>query len=226
MARFSISAAKARGFHHGFIVFFVAVSCLFLGTASSAQQVILQNDSVTDLGNATIQVGFLGGEKAAAWLTSSCDGNMVAVRILWLSSTGTAPDALEDSIVINDAGVFPNPGAELASISGPQLSDGFFNEFVLPAPVPVLLGATYVVSLVFDVSPPSTGPSVVTDIDGCQNGKNGLFAIPPGAWFSSCTLGVTGDFAIRAVVECGDDQPIFRDGFESGDTLMWLGTVF
>ncbi len=227
MTRFSISAAKVRGVHHGIFVFFVVVSCLFLGTSSSAQQVVLQNDSVTDFGNVTIQAGFVGGEKAAAWLTSSCDGSIVAVQILLLSTSGTAPDALEDSIKINDAGVFPIPGAvELASISGPQLSDGFFNEFLLPAPVPVLQGSTYVVTLVFDAAPLPNGPSVVTDTDGCQDGKNGIFAIPPVAWFSSCLLGVTGDFAIRAVVECDDNQLIFRDGFESGDTLMWLGTVF
>ena len=101
------------------------------------------------------------------------------------------------------------------------MSDGFLNEFVLPVPVVVQQGSTYVVSLEFDHAPLPTGPSVVTDLDGCQSGKNGIYAIPPGAWFSSCALGVTGDFAIRAVVECGDTGLIFQDGFESGDISMW-----
>ncbi len=223
MARFRISTAASCGFHHGLFVFFVALSCLFLGTSVSAQQVVLQNDSVTDFGNATIQAGFVGGEAASAWLTSSCAGSMVAVQILWLSTTGTGPDILEDSIVINNAGAFPNPGTQLALISGPLLSDGFFNEFALSVPVTVQLGSTYVVSLVFDDASPPTGPSVVTDTNGCQSGKNGIFAIPPAAWFSSCDLGVTGDFAIRAVVDCGGSDLIFQDGFESGDTSMWPG---
>ncbi len=199
----------------------MAVSCLLQGTTTSAQLVVLQNDSVTDFGNATIQAGFVGGEAASAWLTSSCDGSMIAVQILWLSTTGTGPDILEDSIVINNAGAFPNPGTELAWISGPLMRDGFFNEFTLPVPVTVHLGSTYVVSLVFDDAPPPTGPSVVNDTDGCQSGKNGIFAIPPAAWFSSCDLGVNGDFAIRAVVDCGESALIFQDGFESGDTSMW-----
>lgn len=223
MERFRISTAASCGIHCGLFIFFVAVNCLFLGASVSAQEVILQNDTVTDFGNATIQAGFVGGEAASAWLTSSCDGSMVAVQILWLSTTGTGPDILEDSIVINNAGAFPIPGDQLAWISGPLLSDGFVNEFVLPVPVTVHLGSTYVVSLVFDDAPPPTGPSVVTDINGCQGGKNGIFAIPPATWFSSCDLGVTGDFAIRAVVDCGGSALIFQDGFESGDTSMWPG---
>jgi hypothetical protein len=65
------------------------------------------------------------------------------------------------------------------------------------------------------------GPSVVTDNDGCQAGKNGIFAIP-GGWFSSCVLGVSGDFVIRAVVDCeAEVDSIFSDGFESGNTSAW-----
>ncbi len=221
MARSRISTTAPCGVHYRLFVFFVAVSYLFLGASAGAQQVVLQNDSVTDFGNANIQAGFVGGESAAAWLTSSCEGSMVAVQILWMSTTGTAPDELHDSIVISNVGAFPIPGAELVSISGPLLSDGFLNEFVLPVPVVVQQGSTYVVSLEFDHAPLPTGPSVVTDLDGCQSGKNGIYAIPPGAWFSSCALGVTGDFAIRAVVECGDTGLIFQDGFESGDISMW-----
>jgi hypothetical protein len=34
-------------------------------------------------------------------------------------------------------------------------------------------------------------------------------------------LGVSGDFVIRAVVECQAVDSIFSDGFESGDTSAW-----
>lgn len=112
----------------------------------------------------------------------------------------------------------------MAILSGPVLTDGYFNEFALPTAVPVLSGSVFVVSFVFLDSTPPLGPSVVTDVDGCQPGKNGVFAIPPSSWLNLCLFGVSGDLAIRAVVQC-DDALIFADGFQSGDTSAWSETV-
>ena len=203
----------------------LAVLCCLLPPGAGAQQVVVQNDSVTDFGQAVVQTGFVAGESAAAWLTSPCAGQIVTVQVAWLSATGTASDVLGDSITIFEAGTFPVPGSELASIIGPVMVDGYFNEFTLTTPVPVVLDEVFVVAFKFDQSPiPGYGPSVVTDTDGCQAGKNGIFAIPPSIWYNACTLGVTGDFAIRAVVDCVDPL-IFADGFESGNTTAWSGTV-
>ena len=44
------------------------------------------------------------------------------------------------------------------------------------------------------------GPSVVRDTDGCQSGKNVLYAIP-GGWLNFC-LFLSGDLAIRAIIDC------------------------
>ena len=44
------------------------------------------------------------------------------------------------------------------------------------------------------------GPSVVRDTNGCQSGKNVLYAIP-GGWMNFC-LFLQGDLAIRAIVDC------------------------
>jgi hypothetical protein len=89
------------------------------------------------------------------------------------------------------------------------MTDGALNEYrfldknlTQPIMVPVTAGQVFVVSFKFFNDPPPQGPSVVTDTDGCQAGKNGIFAIPPGQWFSSCALGVSGDFVIRAVIDC------------------------
>jgi len=180
----------------------VGVLALLLAAGAGGQEVTVQNDTVTDFGNATIQAGFVADESAAAWLTSPCAGDILRVQILWLSVTGGAPDTLGDSIRVFGAGAFPVPGAELSSLIGPILADGYFNEFTLDAPVPVDQGETFVVSFRFYESPPPQGPSVVTDTDGCQAGKNGIYAMPPGSWYNACALGVTGDFAIRAVVQC------------------------
>jgi hypothetical protein len=188
-------------------------------------QVVVQNDSIVDFSQAIIQAGFATSERASAWLTPSCSGEITAVRILWLSLSGGAGQTLGDSITISEAGAFPNPGAQLLQLSGPQMTDGAFNEFTIAPPIPVTAGQAFVVDFRFLQAPPVTGPSVVNDADGCQEGFNGIFAIPPSVWFSSCLLGVSGDFAIRAVVSCGASNTIFSDGFESGDTLAWSDVI-
>jgi hypothetical protein len=195
-------------------------------SAATAQQVVVQNDSVVNFAQVAIQAGFVANEQAAAWLTSPCDGDLINVQILWLSLTGGAPDVLHESIRISQAGTFPTPGGLSVELLGPLLQDGGFNEFTLPTPLPVSMNETFVVALRFLDPPPATGPSVVTDIDGCQTGKNGIFAIPPNLWLDACLLGVSGDFAIRATIQCGTTPAvIFSDGFESGDTSAWTAAV-
>lgn len=199
------------------------VACL-AATATAPTRggtVELKNDSVIDFGTVAIQSGFVADERGAAWLTSPCGGEIVSVRILWLSVAGGAPPVLGEWIRISEAGSFPTPGPVLLELLGPQMIDGGFNEFALAPTVPISAGQTVVVDFKFLTSPtPFQGPSLVTDIDGCQAGRNGIFAIPPSAWFSACALGVSGDFAIRALVAC-TLEGIFSDGFESGDTSAW-----
>jgi len=186
--------------HHAFLSV-LALLALYAFPAT-AQEVTVQNDNLFDFGQGAIQAGFVADERAAAWLTSPCEGDILRVQVLWLSFFGNAADSLEDSITVFDAGSFPVPGAVRAELVGPLMIDGGLNEFPLPVPLPVTAGEEFVVSFRFLNSPGPFGPSVVTDTDGCQAGKNGLFAIPPSQWFSSCDLGVGGDFVIRAVVDC------------------------
>ncbi|MGD2111694.1 MAG: IPTL-CTERM sorting domain-containing protein [Phycisphaerae bacterium] len=178
---------------------------------TTAIEVTVQNDSlaVGELGS--VQAGFVAGESAATWLTSPCDGNIVGVQVFWRSLTGTAPLSIEDSIKIFEAGTHPTPGALLETIGGPVMTDGVLNEFryldenqTIPLIVPVSSGQGFVVSFKFLNTPnPTEGPSVVTDADGCQFGKNGLDEITFG-WLDPCLLGVSGDFVIRTIVECGE----------------------
>ncbi len=187
-----------------------AILCvLLLATSAGAAEVVVKNDSVVDGSSAAIQAGFDSGESAAVWLTSPCSGNIVAVQIFWRSITGGTPPSLEDYITINSAGTFPIPGSTLAFLEGPVLNDNFLNEYryldednTVPISVPVNQGQTFAVVFRFASDPnPFFGPSLVTDSDGCQAGRNAINAIGIG-WISSCALGVSGDFFIRAVVDC------------------------
>ena len=178
-------------------------------SAAHAAEVTVQNDSLSAGDDGIIQAGFVAGESAASWLTSPCDGTIVAVQVFWRSLFGTTGQTLQDSVTIFNGGAFPTPGAVLTLIEGPVMTDSVINEFrfldennTIPLSVPVTNGQTFVVSFRFFETPnPVLGPSVVIDIDGCQAGKNTIDASGLG-WISSCLLGVTGDWVIRAVVEC------------------------
>jgi len=182
---------------------------LLLGPLAAAEEVVVKNDSLQNGGSGAIQAGFDPGESAAAWLTAPCDGNIVAVQVLWLSLLGGEPPSIEDSITIFASGSFPYPGASLEVLESPLMTDGYLNEFryldeqqQIPLSVPIAQGETFLVSFKFANDPnPYNGPSVVTDLDGCQYGKNGLYANGIG-WTNSCDWGVSGDWVIRAVIDC------------------------
>ena len=184
---------------------------LCLSGATAAAEVTVKNDSLTDFGTGTIQAGFVAGEKAASWLTSPCDGNVVAVQIYWASLTGGAPFSLQEAITIHRAGTYPIPGVVAEEILGPVLNDSFLNEYryldensTIPLLVPVASAETFVVALTFAEAPNPSGPSVVNDNDGAQPNRNAIYADLGDSfmWFPNTTLGVNGDWVIRAVVDC------------------------
>jgi uncharacterized repeat protein (TIGR01451 family) len=184
-----------------------------LAATAPANEVTVQNDSLTGGDAGTIQAGFVTNEKAASWLTTPCDGNIVAVQIFWESLFGNAPLSLEDSIDIYRSGTFPVPGDLAQEIGGPVLTDGVLNEYryldendTIPLSVPVIANETFVVALTFAAAPdPTEGPSVVNDSDGIEPNRNAIYASLGGGnfqWFSNTALGVTGDWVVRAVVDC------------------------
>ncbi|MHC4908415.1 MAG: GC-type dockerin domain-anchored protein [Planctomycetota bacterium] len=193
-----------------------AIAVLGLVAASHAQETSVQNDSLVDGGSAFICPCFVEGEEAAAWLTAPCSGSIVAVQVFWKSNTAGQPQVLQDSIRIYAPGNFPTPGPIMqsggldAEFLGPVLTDGGLNEFrfldenqTVALDVPVEAGQQFVVSLKFAVTNAADvfAPSVASDFDGCQGGKNAVFAIP-GGWSNACALGVSGDWIIRAIVDC------------------------
>ncbi len=187
------------------------LASLIAGSASAAEMTV-QNDSLTNFGTAVIQAGFVVGEKGASWLTSPCDGNIVAVQIFWLSASGGTGQLLGDSIGIHRSGTFPTPGALAQQIQAPLLTDGVINEYrylddnnTVPLIVPVTNNETFVVAYTFSETPGSGGASLTTDSNGIRVGRNSIYAYLGGAtyvWFSSESFGLTGDFVIRAVVDC------------------------
>jgi uncharacterized repeat protein (TIGR01451 family) len=188
-------------------------AAIAFATSGLASEVTVQNDSLADGDSGTIQAGFVAGEEAAAWLTSPCTGNIVAAQIFWRSLFGTAPVSVENAVNIYRSGTYPIPGALAQQILGPVLTDGVLNEYryldennTIPLVVPVVQAETFVLSLAFAEAPdPTQGPSVVNDSDGIEPNRNAIYAFLGGntyQWFPNTTLGVNGDWVIRAVVDC------------------------
>ena len=154
---------------------------------------------------------FVAGEEAGAVLQAPAEHypiEILRVGIGWGSLYGGTGQTLEQAIHIYPAGL-PNPGTAIASLEGPVLNDGFINEFDLePLPGEITIDSgPFTVTLEFltDNAGDTFAPSMVHDGNGCQAGKNVVYAIP-GGWFSACALGVTGDWIVYAIyrqVNCG-----------------------
>lgn len=185
---------------------------LLAGSLASAAEVTVQNDSLVDFSSAVVVTGFIAGGAAASWLTSPCNGDVRAVQVFWRSQTGIGAQVIHEAVNVYRSGTFPTPGALAATVGGPVLTDGVINEWryldennVIPLIVPVTQGEIFVVAMVFDEAPPAPiGPSVVRDNNGIVAQRNAIYSnFGTGfQWRSAESLGLTGDWVIRAVVDC------------------------
>ena len=188
-----------------------ALALLSCVGVASGDEIVLQNDTLADGSQAFVCPCFASNEEAAVWLTSPCDGNIVAIQIFWRSFLGGSEPSVEESILIYQGGNFPVPGPIKKELLAPALTDGGLNEFrfedqdqTVPISVPVSAGETFVVSLRFfntNVNDLFAG-TVVSDTTGCLPGKNAV-KVNGTTWQSACSLGVSGNWVIRAVVDCG-----------------------
>ena len=184
-----------------------------IGSTAMGDEIVVQNDSLTGGSTAAICPCFTAGEEAAVWLTSPCDGEIVGIQIFWMSLGGGAQVSLEDSIIVYESGNFPNPGPIKDIFDAPAMQDGGLNEFryedenqTIPISVPVSANEEFVVSFKFfngNNTNPSL-PSIVSDAQGCQPNKNAV-RVNGSFWADACALGVSGDWVIRAIIDCGSD---------------------
>ncbi len=171
------------------------------------------NDSWPTSGAATFPAGFVTGDTVAARLilpSPTTDYRLSAVRLLF----GGSPVSQFISVLIwDDSAGTDSPGPLLFQSQEFQLfgSDAALQEIVFDN-APTVSGTVRV-----GLELPHDGlPTVGVDADGIQANLNYL-EIDGIGWVEASSLGITGDLIIRAIVE----EPIFADGFESGDTTAW-----
>lgn len=200
-----------------FARFFVSSFCVFgLGLclcASLAADPCPEEDPLQNYtgGGTTVCPCFAPGEEAGAVLEAPAEHypiEILRVGIGWASMYGGTGQTLEQAIHIYEAGL-PDPGTPIFTLEGPSLTDGFINEFDLepiPGEITIDSGA-FTVTLEFlnNNAGDAYAPSMVHDGNGCQAGKNVVYALP-GTWYDACVLGVTGDWVVYAIyrqVNCG-----------------------
>jgi hypothetical protein len=156
---------------------------------------------------------------------------ILKVGIGWGSQFGGNPDQLEEAIHIYPAGL-PNPGSPLFTLLGPQLTDGVINEFDLePLPGAIVVNSgPFMVALEFmnENAGDIFAPTVVHDGNGCQSGKNAVFAVP-GGWLNACSLGVSGDWVFYVFyrkLDCIDGAGSVPDGGDVPGTPLLVGRTF
>lgn len=144
---------------------------------------------------------FITGEEAGVVLRAPAEDypiEILRIGIGWASQFGGAPQSLEEAIHIYGDSL-PDPGTPLFSLPGPVLTDGFLNEYDFDPFDVIVNDGPFAVTLEFlnanagDIF----APSLLFDA-GCQSGKN-IVQVESGQWFSSCALGVSGDWVMYAV---------------------------
>ena len=199
----------------GRALFAVCVCVLSAAGIARGAEVEVKIDGLVDGSNATVCPCFVPGEEAAVWLTSPCDGSIVAIQVFWRSVFGGQELSIEDSLVVYEAGTFPNPGVIKKELLAPVMTDGVLNEFrfedenqTIPIDIPVTNGEEFVVSFRFfnQNNQNPLLPSLVFDDNGITPNKNAIKADGIG-WRSNEFLGVGGDWVIRVIIDC-DSEPI------------------
>jgi hypothetical protein len=147
---------------------------------------------------------FAVGEEAGAVLEADSEHypiEILRVGIGWGSLYQTNPQQIAEAIHVYAAGL-PDPGAPIFSYPGPVLSDGYVNEFDFePLPGEVIIDSgpfTVTLEFLFANAGDPFASSMVHDGNGCQAGKNVVFAVP-GGWYDACALGVTGDWVVHVI---------------------------
>lgn len=161
---------------------------------------------------------FVPGEEAGVTFTAPANHyplEIITVDIGWGSQFGGSGASLEQAINLY-SGALPNPGAPQWSLAGPQLTDGFVNQFDISGTPGnrVVQSGPFTVTLEFANASTLFGPSMIHDGLGCTPASNVVKAVP-GGWSDACALGVTGNWIFTVEyrrLNCGIGSSICSPG--------------
>lgn len=183
------------------------------------------NDGWLSGGIAAFQGGFAAGEIAAVRLTPAVPFpcSVTGVRFLFGGSGGARAVKVH---VWEDAAGTDAPGAELYVGTHQVTASNDFLQGIDLTAAGISVSGPFRVGIEF-----TQGglPSVARDGDGIAAGRNSILS---GGWFKAETLGVTGDWIIRATMDCAEGVPFVRGDANSdgttdiSDGIAILGYLF
>jgi hypothetical protein len=172
----------------------ITLGLLAFARVSAAQE--LANDSFVDGGNAAFQGGFITGEQAASRFVLPASGSFRVTGVKFLFGGAATTQTITLHIYTDTAGT-DAPGSEIFTMD--YMVTGNDAVFYLAdlSQDGVTVSGTFRVGIQFQ----HDGlPSVARDTDGTiAADKNFIFT--SGSWTRSSTLGVTGDWILRAIVQ-------------------------
>lgn len=193
---------------------------LLLAAKSQASDVILKLDSLTDFGTAVVQGGFVEGETGGVILSAQAGQYPVTLKELQVF-IGKQPSVPFTSITVQlrvwSTSTISGSSPSLASAvyTSPQLSFSAdaLNVWDISSANLVMNGPFTVGCTVVDTNFISilagNQPNLVTDNNGCQNGKNWVRQTN-GVWANLCSFGVSGDLVIRCKASTGNGTGQFN----------------
>ncbi|MBM3976677.1 MAG: hypothetical protein FJ299_06770 [Planctomycetes bacterium] len=174
---------------------------LLLSSVALADVKTYQNDSLGTGGTIACQAGFAANEiGAAVYTVPAGDGPIMLMQAQWFvcdgSGFGLAQARPMQVLVYANGG--PNPGAPIYTSPTVSGTPGFLTAFDLPPNIVMQPNQTFTVGVrLLNGTLFQNFSTLATDADGCQAGKNLIFAIPPSSWTNACSLGVSGDMIVR-----------------------------
>ncbi|MCZ6598051.1 MAG: hypothetical protein O7B99_10455 [Planctomycetota bacterium] len=180
-------------------------------------EALLANDGWVSGEVAAFQAGFVAGETAAVRLIPNgpCPCPITRVRFLFGGGVGTHDVTLR---IWDDAALTDAPGTELYSTTLQLTGSDEIMQEVDIGVAGVEVDGPFRVGLEFTHA---SVPSVARDDDGISADRNFIDASGSG-WAEASTLGVTGDWIIRAVEGGGAaGELLFNDGWVNGQGVAF-----
>lgn len=188
---------------HLSIALTVALSVLLSASPSLGGQRVLQNETLDSGAEGTIQLGFIAGDIGAAVLEANANEypiTLQTIQVLIADETGI-PGAFRDYTLTVYTNGNVNPGAPVHTVGPLPLAANAITEIDISAQNIVINSGKFTIGASPSSGPSPASPNLITSTGGCVSGLNRIRDVNSGLWFDGCILGISGQLAIRCVVD-------------------------
>ena len=212
---------RAEEYHQGMraTIIAMATACAVAAPGLAAAQVELRNDGFETGMSAGFQAGFVSGEIGAVRLVApQASVQVLSVRLLFGGATTTQTITLK---IWDDSAGTVAPGVELFSGDFQLAGNNTVIHELDVAGMNVIVPMQFRVGIQFQ----HAGlPAIARDDDGTINASRNFINASGIGWIQSQSLGLTGDWVIRAMVSTGGGPDAGSGGPDAGSGGPDAGT--